>query len=161
MKHKLSEKQQEILLRRHANQTHLISLPSRPTSALGRAALETLAGLVLGLPLGVWLYYVVITLVYIPIMWFLMFVSWGVNSIFPISASSSQVIERSMNFGPLVDVLLAALAMASSVYFTRITIRKGYRFFAWVQLPLTLSAVLILFYLTLVYHKPMLPFYGR
>ena len=139
------DKQQEILLRRHANQAH----PARvrqPESITRRVVLEALAGLILGIPLGASCYCFMIILYY-PVMLCLMF--------------AKLPHAQSLNFGLVVDVALAALAVAFLLYFTHGAIRQGYRVFAWVQLPLALPIVLVAFYLTMMLHRPILPFTGQ
>ena len=161
MKLHLGERQQEILLRCRANQTRLASVPEESTFRIGRVALETAAGLIFGVSFGISLYYFVISVAFYPIALCLLLIARAFGSTFPVSASSLIVFEQDLSFGPPVDVLLAILALVCCFYFTRGAIQHGYRVFAWTQFPLSLSVVLVLFYLTLVHHKPLMPFYGQ
>ena len=160
MNHKPNEKQQKILLNRHANQAHLRELPLSPMSSIRRIVLETSAGLIFGVSLGISLYYL-ITILYYYAMLCLGILVLAICSIFHIPDSWPQIFLKSLDYGPVVDVLLAFLATVFSFYFTSCTIRQGYPIFAWVQLPLTLLGVIFLFYLTLIHHRPLFPFYEQ
>lgn len=158
MKKQLSEKQQEMLLRRHAGQTH--SAPVQAKNGGLRVLQETLAGLFLGIPLGISLYYVTLA-VYCPVMLCLLLVGGGISAVFHFPMASRLAFVQDVNFGPIVVGSLATLAAAFSLYFTRWAMLQGFRAFAWAQLPLMLPSLLAFFYLTLSYHKPLLPFYGQ
>lgn len=160
MKYKPNEKQQKILLNRHADQSHLRELPVSPRSSAKRIVLETPAGLIFGVSFGISLYYV-ITILYYYAMLCLGLLVLALCSIFHIPDSLPQGFLKSLDYGPVVDVLLACTAVVFSFSFTRGTIRQGYPIFAWVQLPLTLLGVTFLFYLTLIHHRPLFPFYEQ
>jgi len=158
MRHIPSQNQQAILLGRRANQTRLASMPEETTKRIGRVVLETAAGLIFGVSFGIALYYFVICLAFYPIALCLHLAAQAFSSAFPIPPSSLAIFDQELNFGPLVDVPLAVLALVCCLYFTRGAMQQGYRVFAWTQLPLSLSVVLMLFYLTLIHHQPLAPF---
>lgn len=163
MKPELSEEQQEVLLSRHAGQTRFAPLKAHEgdgTKGGRRALRETVAGLFMGIPLGVVLYYITLA-IYCPIMYFLLFAGSGIGTAFHIPSASRQGYVQSLNFGPVTVGILASLATAFCLYFIRASLRQGYGIFAWVLMPLTLPVSLALFYLTFLYHKPLLPFYGQ
>ena len=72
-----------------------------------------------------------------------------------------QSFAQSLAFGPVAIMLMAMFSLCSGGYFTRCAVQQGYRVFAWVQLPLMLFAVAGMCTLTLIYHKPPLPFAGQ
>ncbi len=158
MKQQRSEKQEEMLLSRHVG--HIHNVPVQAKNGGLRVLQETLAGLFLGIPLGITLYYITLA-DYCPIMWCLFFAGESIGAAFHFPTASRLTFVQGVNFGPIVVGLLAALATAFSLYFTHWAMLRGYRVFAWVQLPLMLPSLLALFYLTLFYHKPLLPFYGQ
>ena len=160
MKHKPNEKQQEKLLNRHADQAHLQELPVSPMCSVRRIVLEAPAGLIFGVSFGISLYYVIAILYYYAMLCLGLLVL-ALCSIFHIPDSLPQGFLKSLDYGPVVDVLLAFIAVVFIFYFTRGTIRQGYPIFAWVQLPLTLLGVIYLFYLTLIHHRPLFPFYEQ
>lgn len=155
-----SQNQQAILLGRRANQTRLASVPEQTTKRIGRGVLEIAAGLIFGVSFGIALYYMVLSLAFYPIALCMHLTARAIGSTFPIPPSSLDAFDQELNFGPQVVVLLAVLALVCCFYFARGAVQQGYRVFAWVQFPLTLSVILVLFYLTLVNHKPLVPFWG-
>jgi len=118
-----------------------------------RTVLEVVSGMFAAVPMGVFLYFVIIVL------WV-----WAIELLaFPVLLIP-HVGSRIMGwlaFSHGVIPLIAAMAVTMELWFCRILIRRHHRVFAYTQALLGLAVASPFFYWTFVHQKPLLPFWGQ
>jgi hypothetical protein len=127
--------------------------------------LQALAGVFLGVPFGVWLYYMIIYVYYLVFLMTSAMIGPGAALLPPVGAylhgPAGRGLQNALNYGPACTVILAACAVTLCLLATRKLVRSGYKVFALAHLPLALPTTLALFYLMFIFHKPLIPFYGQ
>ncbi len=126
---------------------------SEPKAGFMRTVLQVLMGVAAAVPVGIWLYFVVV-------------IAWvEVITVLALPLAllpyvGTRLLEW-MNFSPGMVVLLIAGAVALEVWLCRMLIRRHYSVFAYTQAILGLFVSLRFFYWTAIHQKPMLPFWGQ
>lgn len=118
-----------------------------------RTVFEVVSGVLVAVPIGVWLYFMSI------------FIWAEVISLLAIPVTlvphvGSRIIIW-LNFSAGVMPLLVVGAVALEVWFCRMLIRRHHSVFAYTQAILSLAVSSPFFFWTAVHQKPLLPFWGQ
>lgn len=109
-----------------------------------QAILKGMAGLVVGIPMGLVLYYV------------------PVIALAELLATSENIrLMRLLDWNPVVVMALAMIAGALEWGLFRASARRGLRLLFWGQATSVMMICVPLFVYTAVHHNPILPFYGQ
>ena len=158
MKTKLSEGDRAALLARRIDGGSPRATPSRTEPNEWFAGLRgRVLGLVMGIPLGVSIYYVSL-LFYYPLLYVFSTLLW-ITPRNPHALIDAIVFQ--VNFGPGCALALSVLCVTLDLLWTRHAVSHGLRAFALAKAPLSIVTVLTLFMITAIRHKPLLPFYGQ
>ena len=118
-----------------------------------RTVLEIVSGIFAAVPVGIWLYFMSVTI-------------WAeVGTLLAFSVALVPHIGPQfvgwMNFSRGSVLLLMGGTVAVEVWFCRMLIRRHYAVFAYTQAILGLAISSPFFYWTAVHQKPLLPFWGQ